>query len=269
MEKRKIDLLVTVVLFHNKRDQILRLINSLNSIQFDFVLVAVDNSNNRALEALFDGPNHVYLKMTCNLGFGAGHNEGFRYGRKYNPAFYCIMNPDVYFFSDPFLKLTNFLNDNSNLGLCGPKVLYDNNQIQNTCRRLPSPISMILRRVPGIKNLINKKEEIILKDDVLFNIPFILGCFMVLPTKVFKDIGGFDDRFFMYMEDVDLCRKVFDSGYKTAYLPSVEIKHSYAKGSQKNIKLLKFHLESMLKYFNKWGWIIDTKRRKINSGLKS
>jgi hypothetical protein len=95
------------------------------------------------------------------------------------------------------------------------------------------------------------------------NIPYLSGCFMFFRTKALQDVGLFDERFFMYMEDVDLSRRMH-SKYKTIFLPTVSIYHEYEKASYKNFKSLKMHLKSSIQYFNKWGWFIDKERKKIN-----
>jgi len=76
-------------------------------------------------------------------------------------------------------------------------------------------------------------------------------------------VGWFDERFFMYMEDVDLVRRIGDVS-DAVYLPSVQVKHAYAKGSYRSRKLLGYHLRSAILYFNKWGWFIDQDRRERN-----
>ena len=82
---------------------------------------------------------------------------------------------------------------------------------------------------------------------------------MFMRVDVLKKVNGFDERFFMYAEDLDLCRRIGEVS-KTMYYPVVSIYHEYEKGSYKNKKLLKYHICSVIKYFNKWGWIFDKKR---------
>ena len=94
-------------------------------------------------------------------------------------------------------------------------------------------------------------------------VPSLSGCFMFMRVDVLKEVGGFDERFFMYAEDLDLCRRIGEAS-KTMYYPGVSIYHAYGKGSYKNRKLLKYHICSVVKYFNKWGWILDRKRTQIN-----
>ena len=94
-------------------------------------------------------------------------------------------------------------------------------------------------------------------------VPSLSGCFMFMRVDVLKEVGGFDERFFMYAEDLDLCRRIGEVS-KTMYYPGVSIYHAYGKGSYKNRKLLKYHICSIVKYFNKLGWILDRKRTQIN-----
>lgn len=98
----------------------------------------------------------------------------------------------------------------------------------------------------------------------MMNVPYLSGCFMFLRVSVLKEVGLFDERYFMYLEDTDLSRRIHKK-YKTIYYPFVHIIHEYSKGSYKNIKLLIYHIHSAIKYFNKWGWIFDKERREINT----
>jgi len=88
---------------------------------------------------------------------------------------------------------------------------------------------------------------------VPFQVPFAQGCFLVIRTELFKSLGGFDDRYFMYMEDADLCRRVNERS-SVMYYPGATVMHAWEKGSHKSRKLMKIHIRSMLSYFNKWGW---------------
>ena len=85
-------------------------------------------------------------------------------------------------------------------------------------------------------------------------VPLLSGCFMFLRTEIFVKVNGFDERFFMYMEDFDLCRRIGEIS-KIIFYPEVEIFHNHAKESFKNKKMMWEHIKSAIKYFNKWGWI--------------
>ncbi len=95
-------------------------------------------------------------------------------------------------------------------------------------------------------------------------VPSLSGCFMFMRVSVLREIGGgFDERYFMYAEDLDLCRRIGEVS-KTMFFPKVSVVHEYEKGSYKNKKLLKYHITSVIKYFNKWGWLFDSKRKEKN-----
>ena len=87
----------------------------------------------------------------------------------------------------------------------------------------------------------------------IMDVPILSGCFMFLRNEIFKNVGLFDERYFMYMEDFDYSRRIHEK-YRTVYYPNVEIVHAHAKESFKNRKLSIIHLKSAIKYFNKWGW---------------
>jgi len=97
-----------------------------------------------------------------------------------------------------------------------------------------------------------------------FVAPSLSGCFMFLRTEALQKIGLFDERYFMYLEDIDLSRRIFQQ-YKNVYFPTQIIYHDHAKGSYKSLKLLFIHIQSALRYFNKWGWFFDKERKKINA----
>jgi len=97
-------------------------------------------------------------------------------------------------------------------------------------------------------------------------VPNLSGCFMFCRTACLEKIGGFDERFFLYLEDVDLTRRMSLEG-KTLYYPRVNVFHNYAKQSYKSFRLLKMHMISAFRYFNKWGWFNDDYRKNQNINM--
>jgi GT2 family glycosyltransferase len=95
-------------------------------------------------------------------------------------------------------------------------------------------------------------------------VPCLSGCFMFLRMSVISELGGFDDRFFMYMEDVDLSRRI-GRRFRTMYVPRVAVYHGYAKGSYKDQQLRNNHIRSAVSYFQKWGWFFDAEREQLNA----
>ena len=163
----------------------------------------------------------------------------------------------MFFFSHEVLEsLYSYMEENENVGLVMPKVLYPNGELQRTCKLLPSPFDLIFRRfLPSA--LIKKRTEYFemhsMGYDKEIEVPYLSGSFMFLRTNALKKVGLFDERFFMYPEDIDLTRRIYKE-YKTMYYPKVSIVHAHAKGSYKSLRLLYIHVINMIRYFNKWGW---------------
>jgi GT2 family glycosyltransferase len=112
-----------------------------------------------------------------------------------------------------------------------------------------------------------EKYELKHKDyNSIMDIPNLSGCFMFVRTHVFDMIGYFDERYFIYLEDTDLCRRI-NLFYRTIYYPTISITHGYSKASYDSFRLMKHHLISSLKYFSKWGWFSDSTRNKINKAV--
>ena len=101
------------------------------------------------------------------------------------------------------------------------------------------------------------------QDDVI-EAPIISGCFTLFRTEVLKEIGYYDERFFLYFEDFDLSRRISEK-YKTLVLTSSYIYHEHGNGSRKNLKLFFVFIMSLIVYFNKWGWLIDRQRNVLNN----
>ena len=100
--------------------------------------------------------------------------------------------------------------------------------------------------------------------DKIMNVPYLSGCFMLLRTKALQKARLFDERFFMYPEDIDLTRRIHRD-YLTVYFPHVTIIHNHEHASYKSLKMLLVHIVNMCRYFNKWGWFVDKERDAINA----
>jgi len=228
--------------------------------------VVVDNSPSADLKIEFEKYGWEYIHNPRNQGFGASHNIIFS---KYShlATYHLIVNPDIIFEGDVIGELVEFLEKYKDAGCVMPKINYFNGQIQKLAKLLPGPFDLLLRRLPFnfLKNKVNIQLELEVEnfDHNIFRVPFVSGCFLLFRSSVINKIGFFDQRFFMYMEDLDLSRRLWKSEFFPYYCGSVFVKHGYKKGSAKNIRLLIIHIFSFIKYFNKWGWN-DRERILIN-----
>jgi GT2 family glycosyltransferase len=266
-----IEVSCSIVLFHNPVNEITKAIKSFLSCTKNIKLYLIDNSADDSLRFVFESFPLEYIYNGRNLGYGAAHNIAIQ--RAINVSkYHLILNPDVEFEPTVLNRLTKFMEQHHDIGLIMPKVLYLNGDMQHLCKMLPSPTDLFMRRfVPGpFKFLFKKildKYELRNKDyNSIMETPNLSGCFMFIRTSVFSKIGVFDERYFLYLEDTDLCRRISEQ-YRTVYYPGVSIIHGYSKASYKNFKLMKLHLTSSIKYFNKWGWFNDRKRVLINTSI--
>jgi len=262
---------VSIVLYHNREEQIKKAIESVLNTDLNITLYLVDNSSTDSLRELERIDKRiVYIFNNSNLGFGKAHNIALKKSIEKNIPYHLVLNPDVYFEKGVLEELYNFMENNKDVGLVMPKVLYPDGNIQYLCKLLPTPLDLFGRRFLNFgpfKKIVEKRNEIyelrFTGYDKIMEVPYLSGCFMFIRTEVLKKVGLFDERFFMYLEDTDLSRRIHRVA-KTVYYPYVYIYHEYGKGSYKSLKLLYYHIKSAIKYFNKYGWFFDKEREEIN-----
>lgn len=193
----------------------------------------------------------VYLLTGANLGFGGGHNYVMEY---LDSRFHAIVNPDIILEEDAFSKLLSFMEDES-IGMCVPRLVDEEGNLLAVYRRKLTVWDMFIRMF--LKGAFKKRQAYHTMQDAdytkVFDVPFAQGSFLVIRTELFKQLGGFDERFFLYMEDADLCRRVNEVS-RLCYCPDATVIHKWEKGSHKSRKLFTLHVKSMISYFAKWGF---------------
>ncbi|MBD3843881.1 MAG: glycosyltransferase family 2 protein, partial [Campylobacterales bacterium] len=259
----------SIVLFHNQKEQLIKVINSFLNTDLKVKLYLVDNSSNDELKVLREMDSRIeYIFNNANLGYGAGHNIAMRKSISDGVLYHLVLNPDIYFEGGTLEELFSYMEQNQDVGNIIPQVRYPDGEIQHLCKLLPTPVDLVLRRfIPSRSWKEKRNEQYELRwtgYNKVMNVPSLSGCFMFLRVSVLQNVGLFDENIFMYLEDTDLNRRIH-SKYKTLFYPKVEIVHEYAKESYKSKKLLKYHIKSAIYYFNKWGWIFDKERNLINS----
>jgi len=261
---------ISIVTFNNDCTILGKTLQSCLNADLKIHISIIDNSKNAAIKELCVKMNIEYIATLKNIGFGSGHNIAIN--KMLNQAeYHLILNPDVYFAKGMLEEMYSFAQDNKDIGLIIPKVLYSDNSIQYACKLLPNPFDFALRRLisamPNLFFCLKKRDEIyelrFTGYDEQIDAPFLSGCFMCIRNEVFNKIGLFDTRFFMYLEDVDLSRRIHKY-FRTVYYPKVSVCHEWEGGSRRNLKLLMYQIGSAIKYFNKWGWFFDKERRQIN-----
>ncbi|MCB7070331.1 glycosyltransferase family 2 protein [Caldibacillus sp. 210928-DFI.2.22] len=192
-------------------------------------------------------------------------NNGFGFGHNYNllnadEKYFLIFNPDIIVTKENLNNMVTVMENDESIALLVPKVLNEDGTIQHLMRRRVTVFDYALRFIPFdfVKKLFAKRlatyECRDIPQDRLVDINMGSGCFMLIRGDIYKEINGFDERYFMYFEDTDLCLMLKKRNRRVVYTPFSFVVHFYERGSHKNWKLFKIFVKSMVKFFNKWGW---------------
>lgn len=227
----------------------------LNCTEADFRLFVVDNGST-------DGtPEHIeknyplvrVIRSGGNIGFGAGHNLVLD---MLDSDYHAIINPDISVRDDVVSALSDYLDSNPEVGLVSPEVRFPDGRPQILGKKNPCLkylfASHFRKSGSPEKTLV---EYAMLDSDYSkpFEIENATGCFMFIRTELFRKLGGFDKRYFMYFEDCDLSREV-NRISKVVFNPQITVYHEWGRGSKRNLKLKLIHITSMLRYFAKWSF---------------
>ena len=266
----KENLMITVSIVTYKTD-LAELEKCLASLSCGLVerIFVVDNANERRMEDFCRRYDVEYIGSE-NVGYGAGPNKAIRRAMELGAEYHLVVNTDVRFEPAVLEKLAEYMDGNPQVGQVQPKVVYPSGELQYTCRMLPTPWILALRRFAP-KGLIGKCDDrYLLKfrdHDKPMDVPYHQGSFMFFRVASLKEIGLFDERFFMYPEDIDISRRMHKR-FATMYWPGVTVVHDHRAASYKNWRMLKVHIVNMIRYFNKWGWLFDRERTAWNKLLQ-
>lgn len=214
----------------------------------------------------------TYLfQNTNNLGYGKAHNIALKLSIQNNIPLHLVINPDVQVRHADIDQLCDLMTANPQIGQLMPHVTYPDGSTQFLCKKLPTPLDLFARRFLPKKINAKRTQQYELRDtgyDKIMNVPYLSGCFMMLQTKAVQKAGLFDQRYFMYPEDIDLTRSIHRH-FLTIYYPKVTIIHNHQQSSYKNLKMLLIHIINICRYFNKYGWLYDPERKLFNSQAPS
>ncbi len=255
-----------IIVNYNSKDKLSNCLHSIANSDLagiNWETVVVDNHSGDQLSDLVRVfPNTKLVSSETNLGMGGGNNLGIKnsVGR-----FILISNPDIIFQSAAIKLLLRYLKEHPEIGLLGPKLLNPDSSLQYSCARFPKIYLPFLRRT-ALGNLFPEfLNKYLMKSDghqAIKAVDWLLGaCFLVRRDEFF--IGPdklFDERFFMYFEDVDLCRRIKFVGKQVVYYPPAIAIHDHVRASARQpwylalltSRLARIHLQSWWRYFRKW-----------------
>ncbi|PHR73273.1 MAG: glycosyl transferase family 2 [Lutibacter sp.] len=265
----KYDITASLVTYNNDITMLKKTIASFLNTNLNVKLSIIDNSPSDNLKILknINTQKIEYTHNPTNPGFGTAHNIAIKENLN-NTLYHLILNPDIYFEENVNEEIITFLEKNIEVGVLMPKIVYPDNSTQFVAKLLPTPFTFFVRRLIPIKSIlekVNHKFELRFTGyNKIMEVPYLSGCYLVIKTEALKKAGLFDENYFMHCEDIDICRTIINSGYKSVFYPKVKVVHAHEKKSMKSINNLKVYIKSMIYYFNKWGWFFDSKRKEIN-----
>ena len=260
-----LDACVSFVLFHNDRQEITEAIDQVRAEAANTHIVIVDNSV-PPLDLAHASAGDVTIAATNeNIGYGRGHNIALAASQgkcRYN----VVMNTDLKTDGTVITGMIAFMDDHPEAGLAMPRICYPDGSLQRLCRLLPDPRDIVARRLlPRTQWGKDRNERYEFHEwnyDKVAEFPFLSGCFMMLRRSVLDVTGYFDERYFLYAEDLDLSRRIRMVS-RTLFNPDQTAVHEYRSQTKPSFARKRYALNSMVKYFNKWGWR-DSDRDRIN-----
>lgn len=277
MEDNKEQKILSIIIINYKTPTLLR--QCIKSIQknkpaYPYEIIVIDNnSGDGSVEMIKDDFDNV-VKLIANdknLGFPKAVNQGVEASGK--SKYILLLNPDITVLPESLDKLFEYMEKNKEVAVVSPKLINPNGSIQYSCfSQYPSPKMVLYRRtILGRSEKAQKEIKKFLMADWDHKeekeVAWILGSCMFVRKEAIKKVGLMDERFFMYMEDVDWCRRFWENKWKVMYYPDIKMVHYYQRASASDSGIIKsmfnrqtrIHIASALKFFLKYWKRKDTK----------
>ena len=230
------------IISHNHGDMVINLVNQL--LDFDEIHEIIITFNKYESHKKFPKSSKIkYIYNEKQKGFGANHNAAFKSA---SGKYFCVLNPDIEFINNPFPVLIQ-CHEVQNADLVGPLIISKNGQIEDSIRFFPSILSLFRKLI-----LKDKGQYPLESNNDLISPDWIAGMFMLFESSNYYLIGGFDDNYYMYYEDVDICKRMRLIGKKIIVQKSVKVIHNAQRASHRNLFHMRWHLVSMFRYLWKY-----------------
>lgn len=244
------------IVTYNNKDNILAALDSVFKMtrKTELTVYVCDNASTDGTPDIVNSsfPNVKVIRSSQNSGFGAGHNKVMDI---LDSDIHFIVNPDIMLIEDTVTLMCDFMRRNTDVVMAVPKFRHENGEEQFTPKLTPKLRYMLGGRFERLGGVFRKwRREYTFADrnvTEVTDVGFCSGCFIVIRTDIFKKIGGFDERYFLYSEDADLTRMAQKYG-RTVYVPQFSVVHLWERAYMKSSKYFFIQLSSMFKYFWKW-----------------
>ncbi len=232
-------------------------------LPFEFEYFLVDNAAGDGTGAMVreEFPWVKIIDFQGNVGFGAGNNLAFAQAKG---EYVMLVNPDLTVFPGEFEKLLSFADAHPDIGFVGPQLLNPDRSLQRSFHRFPNPLIPLYRRTGLGKTRWGKRaiDQYLMRDadpQLVQDVDGLFGAAILIRRTVLERIGYFDEQFFMYFEDIDLCRRAWESGWRVTYAPVASFVHYHQRESEvKHIwnlltnRVVREHIKSAFRYFWKY-----------------
>lgn len=232
-------------------------------MMFPYEIIAVDNSSEDESVSLLrsDFPEIRVMANAMNRGFAAAANKALARAKG---EYYLLLNPDIITLPGSIETLVGYMERHLDAGVAGGKLISPNGELQFSCFRFYSPLTVLYRRTwlgnaaPGEREL----DRFLMKDfdhAEERNVDWLMGSCLMLRANAVKEVGGMDERFFLYFEDVDWCRRFWEKGWRVVYLPEAVFSHYHQRSSRQGgwlgvfySRTVREHIKSAARYFLKY-----------------
>lgn len=234
------------VVSHGHRDHLIALMGDLTTQGLELEQIRVLANIPEELSGLecFAQEGVIVTYNDSPMGFGANHNKNLV---GCAADYYLIINPDVRLTSNPIPELLAIFEADPLVGLVAPRVTTSDGRFEDSIRRFPSLMDLFKKAFGNDQGLV------VLKSEEDSDVPWVAGMFMLVRSDVFTALGGFDEGFYLYYEDVDLCARILRAGYKVRVARNATVIHNAQRDSRRKLKFMSWHLRSMARYFLKYG----------------
>ena len=234
--------LITVsIVSHGHGPMVSRLVDALHA-QCPEVCEIIITQNIAEPPLHLDRPGVRLIENRQPKGFGANHNNAFKHS---NAPFFCVLNPDITLEANPFPPLLSALK-RTRAALAAPIVLTPNGELEDNLRRFPTVGSLLCKLMTGEKGRYpHRAGQSTIHPD------WVAGMFMLFRRKAFQAIGGFDERYFLYYEDVDICARLWHAGLRVTATSDARVIHDAQRASHRHLRHLRWHLGSAARYLLK------------------
>lgn len=233
------DIIISVI-SHGQADWIVDLLDDLERIPTPVSVILTVNRPESAAAHLSPRPGLLKLFNGRTRGFGANHNSAFQHSAS---RWFCILNPDIRLPEDPFPGLLNA--GGPGLGAIAPLMVSADGQREDNARCFPSPAGL-MRKALG-----QHDGRVHLSDEPVQAVDWVGGMFLLLPATAFEAVGGFDEGFYLYYEDVDICARLWRKGFSVQLVSAVSVVHHAQRMSRHKLRYMAWHMRSATRYFLK------------------